>query len=138
MNGLFIHGKAKNAIGNDIVEVLNKLGHTAQIYSVQQMLIDMLDDECVGELEKEIREQKVDFLISIHFIMNAALAAYNTKIRYICILWDAPYLAIYNPLAKVKNVYISTFDQLDKERFIEYGMKNVLYQPLSVNESNMK
>ncbi|MDE7183428.1 MAG: glycosyltransferase, partial [Lachnospiraceae bacterium] len=80
---------------------------------------------------------QIQVIISLYFAMNAALAAYKSGIRYVSVLWDAPYMEIYNPLSKIDNVWISTFDRLEQERFKEYGMPHVLYQPLSVNKKNM-
>lgn len=137
MKFLFVHGVAQNTAGDDIVKILKKLGFEASIYPEQQSLMGLLDDDNIDKLVKNIQEQKVDFLISIYFIMNVALAAYKTNIRYISILWDAPELGCYNPLGKIDNVWISTFDQLDRERFLKYGIKHVCYQPLSVDEENI-
>ena len=53
--------------------------------------------------------------------------------RSVSLLWDAPFVEVYNPLAKLDEIYISTFDKLDRQRFLDFGVKNVIYQPLCVN-----
>lgn len=136
MKFLFVHANVRNTAGCDIVQALNKIGHEAEeLLSLQSVPTSQLEDGRVKELERYIREHKIDFLISIYFIMNAALAVYNTGIRYISIIWDAPVTDIYNPLGRLDNVWVSTFDQLEKKRLLENGIRHVIYQPLSVNET---
>lgn len=133
MKILYIHGYTKEKTGEDIVQALRKMGHDAQIYSDEPMIVTLLHDAVVQEIKDYIRAHEIELLISVHFIMCAELAAWESGIRYISILWDAPYTEIYNLLGRMENVWVSTFDKLDRDRMLAGGMKHVLYQPLSVN-----
>lgn len=136
MRILFVHANVRNTAGSDIVQALNRIGYEAQEFpGLQTMPPSQLEDNRVKELEEHIRRHNTDLLISIYFVMNAALAAYKTKIRYVSVLWDAPVTDVYNPLGRLDNVWISTFDQLERIKFLRSGIRNVLYQPLSVNET---
>lgn len=136
MRILFVHANVRNTAGSDIVQALNRIGYEAHEFSsLQTMPPSQLEDNRVKELEEHIRRHNMDLVISIYFVMNVALAAYKTKIRYISVLWDAPVTDIYNPLGRLDNVWISTFDQLERIRFLRNGIRHVLYQPLSVNET---
>lgn len=133
MKILYIHGYTKEKKGEDIVQALRRMGHDAQIYSDEPVIVTMLHDAVVQEIKDYLRTHEIELLISVHFIMCAELAAWESGIRYISILWDAPYTEIYNPLGRMDNVWVSTFDKLDRDRMLAGGMKHVLYQPLSVN-----
>lgn len=121
----------------DIAETLRKMGYEAEEYPVLLEMASYLSDDEVEGLMTYAREHQTQAIISLYFVMNAALAAYKSGIKYISILWDAPYMEAYNPLSKIDNVWISTFDRLERERFIEYGMPHVIYQPLSVNKEKV-
>ena len=139
MNILYVHAIEKSESSQHIMLALERLGHVVLEYpgDPASMTLSSLDDEKINGLLGYMEEQKIDMLLSLFFIMNAALAAYKRKIPYVSILWDAPYQLIYNPLAKLDNIYISTFDRVDKERFAVYGIRNVLYQPLSVSKTDV-
>lgn len=138
MKILYIHGYKKEPAGENIMRVLKKMGHDVWTYSDVSMIVTMLDDSMVRGLTDCIQRKEIDMLISIHFIMSAALAAYQTGTRYISILWDAPYTEIYNPLGRLDNVWISTFDREDRKRMLEHGIRHVLYQPLSVDAETVE
>lgn len=127
MKILYIDGHVKEKAGTDIVQALRDLGHDAQVYSDQPIRVSVLDDGIVQDLVSCVREHQIEILLSIHFIMCAELAAFQLGIRYIAMLWDAPYTGIYNPLGRMGNVWVSTFDKLDMARLIEGGVKHVLY-----------
>ncbi|MDE6883118.1 MAG: glycosyltransferase [Lachnospiraceae bacterium] len=133
MKILYIDGYQKEKAGVDIVQALREMGHDAQIYSDEPMIVTVLQEAVVKELKDYICAHEVQLLVSIHFIMCAELAAWQLGLPYISILWDAPYTEIYNPLGKMENVWVSTFDRLDRDRMLAAGIQHVLYQPLSVN-----
>ena len=133
MKVLFVHAIVEQDAGHDMLRALDSLGYETEEYSVIQLRPSFLEDEEIGTLEVYIREHQIQLAISIHFVMNAAMAAYKTGIKYCAVLWDAPFVEIYNPMSKLNNVWISTFDKLDRNRFLEYGMRHVLYQPLAVS-----
>lgn len=139
MKILYVHATAKSVSSQYIMQALEWSGHETLEYpdDPASMALSSLDDEKVSGLLEYMEQQGVDMLLSLFFIMNAALAAYKRKIPYVSILWDSPYQLVYNPLAKLDNIYISTFDRLDKERFSAYGIRNVLYQPLSVSKTDV-
>ncbi|MDE6845227.1 MAG: glycosyltransferase [Lachnospiraceae bacterium] len=121
----------------DIIDTLSRMGYEVEEYPKLLKSISELSDDDVGELVEYVKEHHVQVILSISFIMNVALAAYKGGIKYVSVLWDAPYTDVYNPLSRLENVWISTFDKLDRERFSANGMPHVLYQPLSVNRENL-
>ena len=137
MKILYVHGNKANTAGNSMLRALKKMGHEVLLYSEEPMIVTMLDDDTVRELTDYIREKKIELLLSIHFIMGAALASYYTNLRYIAILWDAPYTEIYNVLGKMDHIWVSTFDRIDRDRLLAGGIQHVLYQPLCVDVEEM-
>lgn len=138
MRFLYIYGYTKDKSGESIMKALKRMGHDVMLYSEEPMIVTKLDDNHVQGVMQFIREHRIELLISVHFIMSAELAACRMGIRYISILWDAPYTEIYNPLGRMDNVWISTFDKQDRDRMDEEGIKHVIYQPLSVNAEEVK
>ena len=133
MKFLYVHAMGINRESDDIVQVLREAGHEAAVYNELLKKYAYLNDDVIAAVERFIHDNDIDILISIHFIINLALAAYRNHKKYVVLLWDAPVLEIYNPLAKMDDVYISTFDKLDRQRLLDFGAKNVMYQPLCVN-----
>lgn len=81
-----------------------------------------------------IKENVITHLLSIHMLPNLSVAAYRTGIKYIAMLWDAPVLSINTIFGKLDNLWVTSYDKLDCERFKRYGAKHVLYQPLTVDK----
>lgn len=137
MKFLVIQALWRQSSVTDMAEALRDLGYEAEEYPELLEMASYLSDETVEELMNYIREHQIQVIISLYFVMNAALAAYKSGIKYVSVLWDAPYTEIYNPLSKIDNVWISTFDRLERDRFTQYGVPHVIYQPLSVNRKRV-
>ena len=138
MKFLYVYALATNLAGRDIGQTLRKAGHECYEYPSVMMNPTCLNDDEMDALTAYIHENNIDYLISIHFILNVAFTAYRNQMKYIVILWDAPFSEVYNPLGKLDNIYISTFDKLDRQRFLDFGAKHVIYQPLSVNADSVE
>lgn len=129
MKILYVFGMAKT---KDIPVTLRKLGYEVEEYpQIQDNSI--LDDDEVNEIAAYVKTHQITHLMSIHLIYNLALAAYKADIKYVSVIWDAPYIKIYTPFGRLSNCWFSVFDRLDGERFRNAGIPHVLYQPLAVN-----
>lgn len=117
----------------DIAYNLRKLGYKVEEYPHRQEN-SVLNDEEIEKLAAYVRKQRITHLMSTHLIYNVALAAYKTGVKYVSVIWDAPYLKIYTPFGRLDNCWFSIFDKLDCERFQADGIPHVLYQPLAVNK----
>ena len=105
----------------DIADAIRKSGYEVEEYPEMLKMASYLSDEEVDGLMAYVREHNIQVIVTLYFAMNAALAAYKSEIRYVSVLWDAPYVENYNPLSKIDNVWITTFDKLDRDRFLAYG-----------------
>lgn len=130
MKILYVYGMSTL---KDIVYNLRKLGYKVEEYPHRQEN-SVLNDEEIERLVNYVRKHRITHLMSTHLIYNIAMAAYKTDIKYISIIWDAPYLKIYTPFGKLDNCWFSVFDKLDYERFKADGIPHLLYQPLAVNK----
>lgn len=126
---LYVHGMEQS---QDILYNLQKLGYQTEEYPYRQNP-SLLNDEEMEKLTAYVKEHHITHFMSVHLIYNLALVAYHTGIKYVSIIWDAPYIKLYTPFGKMDNCYFSVFDKLDYERFKQYGIPHLLYQPLAVN-----
>ena len=133
MKILYVDGRTKQ---RDIVRTLVKLGYEVEEYFGAQSDVWAVQEE-IAQIVDYIRRNAITHLLSIHLLPNLSVAAYQTGIRYIAMLWDAPCLTMTTVFGKLDNVWVSTFDKLDYERFKAGGTKNVLYQPLTVDRDSL-
>lgn len=129
MKILYVYGMAET---KDVAYTLRKIGYDVEEYSERQEN-SVLNDAEMEKLTSYIEEHHVTHLLSIHLIYNLALVSYRLGIKYISIIWDAPYLKLYSPFGRMDTCWFSVFDKLDCERFQKNGIPHVLYQPLSVS-----
>lgn len=134
MKILYVYGMSQT---KDIVYNLRKIGCTVMEYPDRQEN-SLLDDDKIEKIAAYIRKNRITHLMSIHLIYNLAVAAYQTGIKYISIIWDAPYIKIYTPFGKLENCWFSVFDKLDYERFQSDHIPHVIYQPLAVNQDDVR
>lgn len=133
MKILYVYGMSKT---KDIPITLRKMGYNVEEYAkIQDNSI--LNNEETEELVEYIRSHEITHLMSIHLIYNLALAALKADIKYVSVIWDAPYIKIYTPFGKLDNCWFSVFDRLDNERFQNAGIPHTLYQPLAVNKADV-
>lgn len=133
MKILYVYGKTRS---RDIVLALQKLGYEADEYFGPQSDCRLVDDE-ICTLVSYIQENAITHLMSVHMLPNLVVAAEKTNIQYIVMLWDAPCLTMTTALGKSDNLWVTSFDKLDCDRFKADGTKNVLYQPLSVHKDSI-
>lgn len=129
MKVLYVYGMAET---KDIVLTLGRLGYEVSEYPEQQDNA-VLDQDQVDRMADYVRQHEITHLMSIHLIYNFAAAAYRAGIKYVSVIWDAPYIKLFSPFGKMNNCWFSVFDKVDAVRFLNHGIPHVLYQPLSVN-----
>ncbi|MBD5450590.1 MAG: glycosyltransferase [Lachnospiraceae bacterium] len=133
MKILYVYGMSK---ANDIPLTLRKLGYEVEEYEKIQSN-SILNNEETDELVAYIKSHQITHLMSIHLIYNLAMAALKADIKYVSVIWDAPYIKIYSPFGKLNNCYFSVFDRLDNERFRKAGIPHTLYQTLAVSKADV-
>ena len=133
MKILYVYGLSTE---KNIVQTLRKLKCDVMEYPEVQDTSNM-DEEKINVLVAYVKEHGITHLMSIHLIYNVAVAAYWAGIKYISVIWDAPYLKAYTVMGTLDNIWYSAFDKLDAERMRQGGCPHVMYQPLSVNRENI-
>lgn len=133
MKILYVYGMART---KDIVYTLQKMGYEVEEYPKIQENSVFCEQE-MEELVQYIYEHKITHVMSIHLIYNIPIAAWKAGIKYISVIWDAPYIKIYTPFGKLPSCWFSVFDRLDCERFQRDGIAHVLYQKLAVNKGEV-
>lgn len=130
MKILYVYGKTNK---KDYVYTLRKLGYEVEEYFGNQS-DHWADSEEIQQMIDYIKGNAVTHLLSIHMLPNLSVAAYRTGIKYIAMLWDAPVLFMNTVFGKLDNLWVTSYDKQDCERFKQYGAKHVLYQPLTVDK----
>lgn len=133
MKILYVYGTEES---KEIIYALRKMGYDAEEYPEVQAT-SILNGVQIDKLVDYIQLHDITHIMSIHLIYNLAVAAYKADIKYISIIWDAPYVKLYTPFGKLDNCWFSVFDKLDRQRFLDAGVPHILYQPLSVNEDDV-
>ena len=133
MKILYVYGLSTE---KNIVQTLRKLQCDVMEYPEVQDTSNM-DEETINAMVAYVKEHGITHLMSIHLIYNVAVAAYWAGIKYISVIWDAPYLKAYTVMGTLDNIWYSAFDKLDAERMRQGGCPHVMYQPLSVNRENI-
>lgn len=133
MKVLYVYGLSTE---KNIVQTLRKLKYDVMEYPEVQDTSNM-DEDKINALVAYVKEHGITHLMSIHLIYNVAVAAYWAGIKYISVIWDAPYLKAYTVMGTLDNIWYSVFDKLDAERMRQGGCPHVMYQPLSVNRENI-
>lgn len=132
MRIMYVYGMSET---KDIPITLRKMGYKVEEYPKVQSN-SVLSDEETDEIVAYVKRHRITHLMSIHLIYNLALAAYKADIKYVSVIWDAPYIKIFSPFGRMNNCYFSVFDRLDQERFRNAGIPHTLYQPLAVNKED--
>lgn len=133
MKILYVYG---SSTATNIVEALKKLKYDVVEYPEIQDTSEM-EETKINQVVDYIKEYEITHLMSIHLIYSIAVAAYWAGIKYVPVIWDAPYLKPYSVMGRLDNIWYSVFDKLDAERMRQGGCPHVLYQPLSVNEDRL-
>lgn len=133
MRILYVYGMAET---KDIPVTLRQMGYRVEEYSKVQENSILNDDE-TDAIVAYVKRHRITHLMSIHLIYNLALAAYKAGIKYVSVIWDAPYIKIFSPFGRMTNCWFSVFDKLDQERFRSAGIPHTLYQPLAVNKRDV-
>lgn len=131
MKLLYVHGTT--AIPG-IISALHKLNVDFMVYPKRQMDVFLNEKETEG-LMAYIRAYSITHIMSIHLIDNLAAAAERMCVKYIAVIWDAPYFKIFTKYGRMSDCYFSVFDKTDCQRFKEKGIPHVLYQPLAVDDT---
>lgn len=134
MKILYVYSSDKS---RDVYQTLLKMSYTIMEYGRKQENSQIQEEE-IERLFQYVKTHGITHLMSTHLIYNVSVAAYRAEIKYISIIWDAPYIKMYTPFGKLDNCWFSVFDKLDAERFRQAGLKHVLYQPLAVNPYDIR
>lgn len=121
----------------NIMMALEKMGYQAVLYDRKHGYSIINIDE-IKILAEYIRKNQITHVISTHLIYNVTVAAAMTNIKYLVIVWDAPYDKMFTHYGRAENCWFSVFDKVDAQRFLEAGFSHIMYQPLAVNQYDIQ
>lgn len=134
MKILYVHGRSKI---QGIINALYKLNVDCEVYPMR--LMDTFANEREAEeLSAYSREKHITHIMSIHLVDTLAVAAQRADINYIALIWDAPYHKLFTRYGRMENCWYSVFDRVDAQRFNDAEIPHVLYQPLAVDDDQIR
>lgn len=89
------------------------------------------DQEQVEALMEGLGDAEI--ILTLRFSMVVAEACYRKQRLYISWIWDSPQKELYVQEAKYETNRIFVFDHKQQKRLLDFGLKNVFYEPLAVN-----
>ena len=134
MKVLYVHGSSKI---EGIINALRKLGIDHEIYPTRMVDVFVNDSEAI-EVAAHCRQSGITHIMSIHLIDTLAVAAQKARISYVALIWDAPYYKLFTDYGKMDNCWFSVFDRVDAQRFKDADISHILYQPLAVDEDQIR
>ena len=125
---LYVH---TTSVISDLTDALKNLGYEVEVYG-ERITESFPNSKVIDKLTEYIGTRSITHIMSIDIQDNLVLAAQQMKIKYISVIWDAPYFNLYSPMGRIECCYFSVFDQMDYERCKERNTPHIIYQPLSV------
>ena len=105
MKLLYVHG---TTMIQGIAAALCRLDINVTIYPKRQTDV-FLNEKEAEALARYMEEHNVTHAMSIHLIDNLAVAADRAGVKYMAVVWDAPYLKIFTSYGRMTNCYFSVF-----------------------------
>lgn len=130
---LYVH---TTSVISDLTDALKNLGYEVEVYS-DIMKEPFPDNAVIDKLTEYIETHSITHIMSIDLQDNLALAAQKAGIKYVSVVWDAPYFSLYSPYGRMECCYFSVFDRKDYARCKERKTPHIIYQPLSVERDFM-
>ena len=121
---------------SDLIDALKNLDYEVEVYP-DIVTTPFPDNEMIDRLAEHIDTHSITHIMSIDIQDNLALAAKKSGIKYVSVIWDAPYFKLYSPYGRMECCYFSVFDQKDYARCKERRTPHIIYQPLSVERDFM-
>lgn len=126
------------SFGNeDIIAAFRNLGHEVKTIPFSNKELHH-DEEEEGKLLAEIQGFSPDFVFSFNYFPIVSLACKKADMRYVCWVYDSPYVMLYSYTIIYPGNYVFVFD---KELYMEFhnaGIHTIHYLPLAANADRLK
>lgn len=125
---LFFHSTKIQLSG--LVMGLMELGHDVKISEYQVTLDNYVkqDEEIVTAM---LEEGHYDLVVTYDFSEGVSEACERSAVKYLAWVYDSPLVQLYRDAAANEFTYISVFDEKQRERLSELGIKHLHYYPLA-------
>ena len=126
------------SFGNeDIISAFQELGHTVKTIPFSNKEVHHSEETETG-LVSEILEFSPDFVFSFNYFPVVSLACKRADMRYVCWVYDSPYVLLYSYTIIYPGNYVFIFD---KELYLEFhnaGISTIHYLPLAANTDRLR
>lgn len=126
------------SFGNeDIAAAFKELGHEVKAVPFSNKELHH-DEEEEKKLVSMIREFSPDFLFSFNYFPIVSLACKKADMRYVCWVYDSPYVMLYSYTIAYPGNYVFVFDKEVYFEFHNAGINTIYYLPLAANTARLK
>ena len=117
------------SFGNeDIAAAFKELGHEVKAVPFSNKELHH-DEEEEKKLVSMIREFSPDFLFSFNYFPIVSLACKKADMRYVCWVYDSPYVMLYSYTIAYPGNYVFVFDKEVYFEFHNAGINTIYYLP---------
>ncbi len=125
------------SFGNeDIIAAFKDLGHTVKTIPFSNKELHH-NEETEGHLVQEIRSFSPDFVFSFNYFPIVSLACKKADMRYVCWVYDSPYVMLYSYTIIYPGNFVFVFDQELYLEFHNAGISTIHYLPLAANTKRL-
>lgn len=116
----------------DIIATFRRMGHRV---TVEEWKLEHYDEEQEYEefLEKELKQEKYDFVFTVNYFAVIAEVCHRRKVPYVSWSCDSPLISMYHETVFYPENFIFLFDRSDVEEWKQMGVEHVYYLPLGVD-----
>lgn len=126
------------SFGNeDMITAFRELGHEVKTIPFSNKELHH-DEEEERKLLAEIKSYSPDLVFSFNYFPIVSLACKKADMRYVCWVYDSPYVMLYSYTIIYPGNYVFVFD---KELYMEFhnaGIHTIHYLPLAANTDRLK
>ena len=130
MRILFVGSEAQQIPA--IIFALDRMGHEVELYSKPMEELEG-NAELEGQLETDLKNAKVDFVLSNVFTREVARVTNRLELKYAVWCMDSPSFPAWVPEAEYDNCYLFYFDYREYELKKQSGLKNAYHLPLATD-----
>ncbi len=125
------------SFGNeDIKAAFKELGHTIKAIPFSNKEFHH-DTETEEHLIREIKAFSPDFVFSFNYFPIVSLSCKQTDMRYVCWIYDSPYVMLYSYTIIYPGNFVFVFDKELYWEFHSAGITTVYYLPLAANTARL-
>ncbi len=120
----------------DLPKRLDEMGYCVYQASLN-IGVEKYNESACKRLESVISELTPDYVITYDFVESVSRAAFLKNVPYISWVYDSPQKELYSKDATNPCNYIFVFDEIQRRRLLDIGLKNVYHTTLAIHSAKV-